>query len=61
MFRHFNIRDFEISKYWSFYILSFQILTPTRRVAHILADSVRACTKLHCDYQRILGWIPRST
>ena len=24
----FNIRNFEIPKYWSFYILSFQILTP---------------------------------
>ena len=28
-FRYFNIRNFEILKYWSFYILSFQILTPT--------------------------------
>ena len=29
-FRYFNIRNFEIPKYWSFYIPSFQILTPTR-------------------------------
>ena len=26
-----NMRNFEISKYWSVYITSFQILTPTRR------------------------------
>ena len=30
IFLHFNIRNFEISKYRSFYILSFQILTLTR-------------------------------
>ena len=30
IFRYFNIRNFEIPKYWSFYISSFQILTPTR-------------------------------
>ena len=29
IFRYFNIRNFEIPKYWSFYISSFQILTPT--------------------------------
>ena len=29
IFLHFNIRNFEISKYRSFYISSFQILTPT--------------------------------
>ena len=28
-FRYFDIRNFEIPKYWSFYISSFQILTPT--------------------------------
>ena len=28
IFRYFNIRNFEISKYRSFYISSFQILTP---------------------------------
>ena len=30
IFLYFNIRNFEISKYRSFYISSFQILTPTR-------------------------------
>ena len=30
IFRYFNIRNFEIPKYRSFYISSFQILTPTR-------------------------------
>ena len=34
IFRHFNIRNFEIPKYWSFYILSFQILTPTQKLAN---------------------------
>ena len=29
MFRYFNIRNFEISKFQSFYISSFKILTPT--------------------------------
>ena len=29
MFRYSNIRSFDISKYRSFYISSFQILTPT--------------------------------
>ena len=29
IFRYFNIRNFEISKYRSFYISSVQILTPT--------------------------------
>ena len=28
-FRYFNIRNFEISKFQSFYISSFKILTPT--------------------------------
>ena len=31
IFRYFNIRNFEILKYRSFYISSFQISTPTRR------------------------------
>ena len=29
IFRYFNIRNFEISKFQSFYISSFKILTPT--------------------------------
>ena len=29
IFRYFNIRNFEISKFPSFYISSFKILTPT--------------------------------
>ena len=29
IFSCFNIRNFEVSKYWSSYISSFQILTPT--------------------------------
>ena len=29
IFRYFNIRNFEISKYRSLYISSFEILTPT--------------------------------
>ena len=32
IFRYFNIRNFEISKFQSFYISSFKILTPTRFV-----------------------------
>ena len=31
MLCHFNIRNFTIPKYQSFYILSFQMLTPTRK------------------------------
>ena len=34
IFRYFNIRNFEIPKYWSFYILLFQILTPTQKLAN---------------------------
>ena len=34
IFRHFNIRNFEIPKYWSCYILSFQILTSTQKLAN---------------------------
>ena len=30
IFRYFNIRNFGISKYRSFYISTFKILTPTR-------------------------------
>ena len=32
MFRSFNIRNFEISKYWLFYIWLLERLTPTRRL-----------------------------
>ena len=31
IFRYFDIRNFEISKFQSFYIPSFKILNPTRR------------------------------
>ena len=34
IFRHFDIRNFQIPKYWSFYIPSFQILTPTQKLAN---------------------------
>ena len=34
IFRYFIIRNFEIPKYWSFYILSSQILTPTQKLAN---------------------------
>ena len=32
MFRYINIRNFDISKYRSFYISSFQILAPTQTI-----------------------------
>ena len=32
IFRYFNIRNFEISKFQSFYISSFKMLTPTRKM-----------------------------
>ena len=32
----FNIRNFEISKYWSFYIPSFEIFTHTRKIEQLL-------------------------
>ena len=34
IFRNFNVRNFEIPKYWSFYVLPFQILTPTQKLAN---------------------------
>ena len=36
IFRNFNIRNFEIPKYWSFYISSFQILTPTYFISFVI-------------------------
>ena len=35
IFRYFNIRNFEISKFQSFYISSFKILTPTQKKQQI--------------------------
>ena len=32
IFRYFNIRNFEISKYQSFYVSSLQILTATQKI-----------------------------
>ena len=32
IFRYFNIRNIEISKFQSFYISSFKILTPARKI-----------------------------
>ena len=43
IFRHFNIRNFEISKSRSFYISSFQIFTPTHRQPEfIVADQFKS-------------------
>ena len=34
IFRYFDIRNFEILKYWSFYIPSFQISNPAQKLAN---------------------------
>ena len=36
MIRYFNIRNFDISKYRSFQVLSFRILTPTPKCISFL-------------------------
>ena len=41
IFRYFNIRNFKILKYWSFYISSLQIFTPTQR--NLQAQSSLRC------------------
>ena len=33
IFRYFDIRNFEIPKYWSFYIPSFEILTHAPKIS----------------------------
>ena len=38
IFCYFNIRNFEISKYRSFYMSPFQILTPTRKINNKLLE-----------------------
>ena len=43
IFRYFNIRNFEISKFQSFYISSFKILTATRENDVRLNDNSEKC------------------
>ena len=40
-FRYFNIRNFEIPKYWSFYIPLFKILTHNLREQSMAAENFR--------------------
>ena len=41
IFRYFNIRNFEIPKFQSFYISSFKILTPTLKIYMNLESSLK--------------------
>ena len=41
IFCYFNIRNFKITKYRSFYISSFQIFTPTRAKLNFLSGMAR--------------------
>ena len=57
IFRYFNIRNFEISKYRSFYISSFQILTPThfsQKFSPCIKRNTMGTTELYWYYVKRL-------
>ena len=55
-----NIRNFEIPKYWSFYISTFQILTPTptSNMWPVLRSSKLFSQWSHCDNLPLVTTIP---